>query len=77
MIVYLINKLYPADTWRRNDVGLTAMRRDHVASTSVRRHYDVTCPLGIEDKYSRLSISQSRKSSQTTDIKVKFLHRQK
>ena len=35
--------LYQAATWRRNDVVLTSMRRDEVASTSVQRYYDVMC----------------------------------
>ena len=37
---------FPAGTCRRNDVILTSMRHHHVASTSVRRHFDVMCPLG-------------------------------
>ena len=36
----------PAGTWRRNDVVLTSMRRNYVASTSIRRHCDVMCLLG-------------------------------
>ena len=38
--------LIPAGTWRRNNVGLASMRRDDVASTSLRRYFDVMCPLG-------------------------------
>ena len=38
----------PAGTWRKNDVVLTSMRRDYVASTSIRRHFGTKCPL--EDK---------------------------
>ena len=38
--------IFPAGTWRRNDVVLTSMRRDYIASASVRRHFDVMCPLG-------------------------------
>ena len=30
----------------KNDVILTSMRHDDVASTSVRRYFDVMCPLG-------------------------------
>ena len=37
----------PADTWRRNDVVWTSMRRNYVASTSVRHHFDVMCLLGL------------------------------
>ena len=35
-----------AGTPRLNDVVLTSMRRDDVASMSVRRHFDVECLLG-------------------------------
>ena len=35
----------PAD-WRCNGVAWTSMRRTDVASTSMRRHFDVMCPLG-------------------------------
>ena len=39
-----------------NDVELTSMRRVDVESTSVRRHFDVMCPLGyfIDKKSTRL-----------------------
>ena len=30
----------------QNDVVSTSMRRDHVASTLIRRHFNVVCPLG-------------------------------
>ena len=32
--------------YKLNNVVLTSMRRDHVASTSVRRHFYVMCLLG-------------------------------
>ena len=35
-----------AGRWRQNDVVLTSMRRHHVATMSIRRHFDVICPLG-------------------------------
>ena len=35
----------PAGTWRLNDALLTSMRRDDVASTSVRHQFDVMWPL--------------------------------
>ena len=38
---------YPAGIWYENDVVLTSMRRDYVASTLIRRHFDTKCPLGI------------------------------
>ena len=37
---------YPAGTQYQNDVVSTSMRRDHVASTLIRRHFNVVCPLG-------------------------------
>ena len=36
----------PAGIWCKNDVVLTSMRRDDVASTSIQRHFDTKCPLG-------------------------------
>ena len=37
---------YPADIWCENDVVLTSMLRDHVASTLIQRHFGTKCPLG-------------------------------
>ena len=37
---------YPAGIWCENDVGSTSMRRHHVASTLIRRHFGTKCPLG-------------------------------
>ena len=39
--------------WFQNDVVLTSMRRDDVASTSIPRHFGTKCPLGY---YSELQI---------------------
>ena len=36
----------PAGTQHQNDVVSTSMRRDHVASTLIRRHFNVVCLLG-------------------------------
>ena len=36
-----------ASTQRRNTVVRTSMRRDDIASTSKRRHFDVICALGV------------------------------
>ena len=36
----------PAGIWCENDVVLTSMRRDYVASTLIRRHFRTKCPLG-------------------------------
>ena len=46
----------PADIWCENDVVLTSMRRDHVASTLIQRHFGTKCPLG------RKSIQQINES---------------
>ena len=35
----------PAGTWRKNDVVLTSMRGDYVASTLIRRHVGTKCSL--------------------------------
>ena len=37
--------MFPADIKCENDVVLTSMRRDYVASTLIRRHFDTKCPL--------------------------------
>ena len=47
----------PAGTQHQNDVVSASMRRDHVASTLIRRHFAVVCPLGrcphiLEDRFS-------------------------
>ena len=40
------------------NVVLTSMRRDHVASTSIRHHFGIICPLGdIDDITVSLSLS--------------------
>ena len=36
----------PVGIWCENDVGSTSMRRHHVASTLIRRHFCTKCPLG-------------------------------
>ena len=41
-------KRIPAGIWCQNDVVLTSMRRDYVASTLIRRHFDTKCPLVCE-----------------------------
>ena len=41
----------PADIWCENDVGSTSMRRHHVASTLIRRHFGTKCPLGHHWNY--------------------------
>ena len=40
------HKQLPAGIWCKNDVVLTSMRRDYVASTLIRRHFGTKCPLG-------------------------------
>ena len=36
----------PVGIWCQNDVVLTPMRRHHVSSTLIRRHFGTKCPLG-------------------------------
>ena len=36
----------PSGLWCQNDVVLTSMRRNHVASTLIRRHFHTKCPMG-------------------------------
>ena len=38
--------MFPAGIWCQNDVVTTSMRRHHVASTLIRRHFGTKCPLG-------------------------------
>ena len=38
----------PAGIWCHNDVGSKSMRRHHVASTLIRRHFGTKCPLGCD-----------------------------
>ena len=40
----------PAGTWCKNDVISTSVRRDYVASTSIRRKFGTKCPLDCSDK---------------------------
>ena len=47
---------FPAGTQHQNDVVPTSMRRDHVASTLKRRHFNVVCPLGLLVFVKRLPI---------------------
>ena len=37
--------MLPADTQHQNDVISTSMRRDHVTSTLIQRHFNVVCLL--------------------------------
>ena len=39
---------FPAGIWCENDVGSTSMRRHHVASTLIRRHFGTKCRLGSD-----------------------------
>ena len=41
-----VKREYPAGIWCENDIVLTSLRRDYVASTLIRRHFDTKCPLG-------------------------------
>ena len=44
--IYKIAEGFPGGIWCENDVGSTSMRRHHVASTLIRRHFGTKCPLG-------------------------------
>ena len=37
----------PVGIWCQTDVVSTSMRRHHVASTLIRRHFHVMCSLGL------------------------------
>ena len=41
----------PVGIWYQNDVVKTPMRRHHVASTLIRRHFYVICPVGVHVSY--------------------------
>ena len=43
---YIYKNEIPVGSWCQNDVVLTSMRRNHVASTLIRRHFRTKCPLG-------------------------------
>ena len=43
---YKLVTVIPVGIWCQNDVVITSMRRDDVASTFIRRHFYVECPLG-------------------------------
>ena len=47
VFIAFVSSSFPADTRRKNDVVLTSMRRDYVASTSIRRYFGTKCPLGF------------------------------
>ena len=48
LLVFCLNEntVNPMGTLRKNDVVLTSMRREDVASMSIRRHFGTICPLG-------------------------------
>ena len=49
------NSNLAVDIWCQNDVVSTSMRRNHVASTLIRRHFYVMCPLGsFREEYMEL-----------------------
>ena len=43
---FMLEEYSPVGIWCQNDVVSTSMRRDHVASTLIRRHFHTICPLG-------------------------------
>ena len=56
----------PAGIWCQNDVVLTSMRRDDVASTLIRRHFHTKCPLG------RISVRSGEAGRMITNGRVKW-----
>ena len=44
--ISLLHFKSPVGIWCQNDVVSTSMRRNHVASTLIRRHFRTKCPLG-------------------------------
>lgn len=53
------------DTCCKNDVILTAMQRDYVASTSIRRHFVTKCPLGCLLPYTLLVLCMAKTARMT------------
>ena len=45
--------------WCKNDVVLTLMRRDDVASTLIRHHFRTKCPLGAKPSMRPGRVAQS------------------
>ena len=70
--------MFPAGTWRKNDVVLTSMRHDYVASMSIRRHFGTKCPLGSHSpKYRWMYFNQHiKKINRNTKHKRFVLHDQ-
>ena len=66
-------RIYPVGIWCQNDVVSTSMRRDHVASTLIPRHFHTKCPLGRShiwivliqgSKYEAIKVVPFRKSAE-------------
>ena len=60
--------LIPVGTQYQKDVVSTSMRRDHVASTLIRLHFNVVCPLGLYQCLSSL-ITLNRCIDKMNDFK--------
>ena len=63
---------HPAGIWCQNDVVLTSMRRDDVASTLIRRHFHTKCPLG-QHISAALLCSNVFKSPSSNDVLASFV----
>ena len=48
-------QLFPVGIWCKNDDVSTSMRRHHVASTSIQRHFYVMGPLGRDFQFSSMT----------------------
>ena len=58
---------------RRCDVIITSKWRDHVASTLIRRHFDVMCPLGTQKQISNKSANWSTEINNWTSCRLTML----
>ena len=56
----------PAGTSRKNEIVLTSMQRDDIASTSIRYHFGTKCPLG------GVSLAQHLKTEYTPLLETGF-----
>ena len=59
-----------AGTQHQNDVVSTSMRRDHVASTLIRHHFNVVCLLGV--KWRNLLKSNPNPNIHNINAHIKF-----
>ena len=69
-------KTCPAGIWCQDDVVSTLMRRNHVASTLIRRHFRTKCPLGGHFfRFSPDKLSHANQFIDPRDIVTSYLRR--